>query len=56
MLLFPEFMPEKYYTQEKKIHTATDSWMRFDGFPGLLHFRAPVDIIKHQNGVIFDDR
>ena len=52
MLFFPEFVPEKNNTDKEKIDAAMDRWMFLNGFPGLLHFPAPVYIIENKDGLI----
>jgi len=56
MLFFPEFLPEKNNTDKEKIDSAADRWIFFNGFPCLLHFFAPVDIIKNQHRVFVYSR
>ena len=52
MLFFPEIRPEKNNSDKEKVNAASDQWMSFYSFPGLLHFPAPVDIIKNKDRII----
>ena len=52
MLFFPEFLPKKNDPDKEKVDTATDSRMFLNGFPGLFHFPAPVDVIKDKDRIV----
>ena len=47
MLFFFELLPEQHYTDEEKIDGAMNRWMLLYRLPGLLHTRAPVNVIKN---------
>jgi hypothetical protein len=52
MLRFFEFLPEKNDPYEKKVDRTANSRVHFYLLPGLLHFKAPVNIVKDKNGMV----
>ncbi len=47
MLLFLKLLPEENDTDKEQVHCATYSAVLLNGMPCLLHFPAPVYIIKN---------
>ena len=52
MLFFPELFTEENKPKKKNIHRALHGRMLPDLLPCPFHSGTPVNIIKHQNGVI----